>query len=135
MRALRRAPYVKAAITYNMQDDRQYEFGIIDNVGRLKPAYAALRKAFRTKRLAPRRIKVRLARVGPTVVANISGPAGDNYQMDVSKNGRVAYRVAFRLDRANRFRHVLPGALGTRGLRARVWQYFLGGRGTSARVR
>ena len=135
VRALRRAPYVKAAVAYNMQDDRQYEFGIIDSAGRIKPAYTALRKAFRTKRLAPRRIKVRLSRVGPSVVANITGPAGDNYQMDVSKNRVIRYRVAFRLDRANHARLVIPPQLGTRGIRARVWQYFLGGRGTSARVR
>lgn len=135
IRALRRAPYVKAAIAYNMQDDAQYQFGLIDRAGKLKPAYTALRKAFRTKRLGPRRIKVSISRAGGAVVVNIAGPAGDNYEMDVSKNGRVAYRVAFRLDRANRFRLTLPPQLGTHGLRARAFQYFLGGRGTTARLR
>ena len=135
IRALRRAPYVKAAIAYNMQDDAQYQFGIIDRAGRVKPAYTQLRKAFRTKRLGPRRIKVRLSRSRGRVVVNVAGPAGDNYEMDVSKNNRVAYRVAFRLDRNDRFRLVLPPQLGSRGLKARVFQYFLGGRGTTARLR
>jgi hypothetical protein len=135
IRALRKATYVKAALAYNMQDDGQYNFGLIDANGKFKPAYAALRKIFKAKKALPRAIRAKIASRKAGVVVSGSGPAGDNYQMDVTRNGKLAYRVAFRLDRNDKFRLVLPAQLGKHGLRARVYQYWLGGRGTSARLR
>lgn len=135
IRALRKASYVKAAIAYNIQDDAQYNFGLIDRNGRLKPAYSALRHVLKAKKALPRKIKVRLSAGAAGVVASGSGPAGDNYQMDVSQNGKLRYRVAFRLDRSNHFRLVIPAQLGRHGLSARVFQYWLGGRGARARLR
>jgi hypothetical protein len=131
-RALRTTTWVKAAVVYNVQDTLQYQFGVVDRQGRLKPAYTALRNALR----APGRVRapaVRLARSGGAVVARGSGPAGDNLELRAYVAGRLRYRAILKLDRANRFSVRLPSQLGTSSLRVRVLQYW-SGRAASATI-
>jgi hypothetical protein len=122
-RALRATSWVKAAIVYHQQDTSQYAFGILDRQGRRKPAFAALGAVLR-RTGPPRAVQLRLGRRGSTVVASGSGPAGDDYELDVFRGGRLRYKAVLRLTRANTFSVRLPAQLGTGGLTVRVWQYW-----------
>lgn len=124
-RAIRRTSYIKGAVVYNLDDNSQYDFGLIDESGKLKSAYASLRKVAR-RAPAPRRPSLKLKRSGPKVIASGSGPAGDAYELDVYKRGSLRYKLTFRLDRNLRYRFTLPRVLGSRGLTVKVYQYWLG---------
>lgn len=132
-RALRSTSWVKSAVVYNLADTTQYNFGLTDIRGRLKPAYAALAKVLRGRPPAPRRPKLRLARRGGSVIASGSGPAADDLEVDAYIGGRLRYKAVVRLTRANTFSLKLPAELGTSGLKVRVWQYWTG-RSATARI-
>lgn len=125
MRALRTVGYVRGAIVFSVRDNDEFDFGVLDRSYRAKPALAALRKGFSRKPGRARRPTLRLSRSGGSVVAAGSGPAGGYYELDVLQGTVTRYRVAFRLDRDNRYRLVLPAQLGTSGLRVKVFQAFL----------
>lgn len=125
MRALETVSYVRGAVVFGVRDSPQFEFGLLDNLSRPKPALAALRRGFSARPGKPRPIRLRLTRSGNSVVASGSGPAGDALKLEVFQRGALRVRTVFRMTRDNRFRVVLPPALGTRGLRVRVFQQFL----------
>jgi hypothetical protein len=125
MRALKTVSYLRGVMVYTVRDTSHYDFGLLDSAMRLKPAFGAVRRGFSSRPGRPRSIRLRLARSAGRVVASGSGPAAGAYELDVFQGRTLRYRVAFRTDRANRFRVVLPPQLGTRGLTVQVFQYFL----------
>ena len=119
------AGWVDAAFVYNLHDTAQYQFGLVDRGGARKPAFAAVRTAFAGARHV-RPVRLRLARRGGRLVASGSGPAGDALELDAFRGGVQKLKVTFSLDRNNHYRIPLPPALGTRGVRVRVYQYWEG---------
>lgn len=132
--ALRRTSYVKGAVVYNLVDSKESDFGLVDERGKLKSAYSALKKVAR-RAPKPRKVKLKLRRKGGRVIAAGSGPAGDAYELDVFKGGNLRYKLTFRLNRNLRYSFKLPSSLGSRGLKVKVYQYWLGSRkGTTRRT-
>lgn len=120
---LRKAPYVTGAILYQVRDVPGFAFGVIDEDGRRKPSFAAAKSGFDRKARAAKPT-LRLRRSGGRVTASGSGPAGDALELNVFRGGRLAYKATFRLARDRTYRLRLPKALGTSGLRVRVFQYW-----------
>jgi hypothetical protein len=127
-RALARAPYVAAAIVYKLQDSAsgREDFGLLSSAGLHKPAFGGLSRALASPfgPIAPATLTLR--RRGSHVVASGSGPVGDYMQLEVFNGSTLRFRALFVLDRFNRFTVPLPAALGTSGLRVRVFQYWQG---------
>jgi hypothetical protein len=123
-RALRGTSYVRAAIVYNLQDDSQYDFGLVDRDSSPKRAYGEVSSELRTGPGRPRGISLSLRRRGRRVVASGSGPAGDDLEVDVYKRGRLRFKATLRMDRSRHFSVRLPSALGSHGMRVRVYQYW-----------
>ena len=79
--ALRKTPWVRGAIIYNMRDTEQYSFGLASPSFDPKPALGILGKAFSRKLKAPRQIKLRESRRGVTGTA----PVGDVMKLQAYK--------------------------------------------------
>ncbi|HEX2016242.1 MAG TPA: glycosyl hydrolase [Solirubrobacteraceae bacterium] len=124
--ALRNTSYVRAAIIYNLQDDSQYNFGLVRPNLVPKPAFNTVSTLLHRGPGPVRPISLRLRRSGGRVLASISGPAGDALELQGFRGRRFVGSLVIGLDRYNRFTHALPGAWGTRGLRVRVYQYWSG---------
>ncbi len=126
IRALARAPYVAAAIAYKMQDSPGEQFGLLSASGARKPAFAALARALASPlgNISP--VMLSLRRRGRHVVASGSAPVGDYLELEAFKGSLLRYRAFLVLNRFNRFSVALPSALGTHGLRVRVFQYWSG---------
>jgi polysaccharide biosynthesis protein PslG len=126
-RSLARAPYVAAAVSYQLRDDRREDFGLVTRVGAHKKAsFGAFANALRSPggRISPVTLRLRLRR--GRVVASGSAPVGDYMALEAFKGGVIRYHALFRLDRFNRYSIHLPRVLGTHGLRVRVFQYWAG---------
>lgn len=124
--AIRGTSYLKAAVLYGMSDNDQYDFGVFDAAGRLKPAYAALKAVWAQPRLKPHPVVLKLARRAGRVVATGSGPAGDVMELDVFAGRRLRFQAVFRLARDNTFSLRLPAAASAKGLVVRVFQRWTG---------
>jgi Cellulase (glycosyl hydrolase family 5) len=127
-RALARMPYVAAAILYRLRDSPGEEFGVLTTSGRRKPSFAALAAVLASPLGAVSKATIALRRQGRHVLASGSGPVGDFMELEAFQGSVLRYRAFFTLDRFNRYAIGLPAALGTHGLRVRVYQY---GAGTS----
>jgi hypothetical protein len=125
-RSLARTPWVAAEMVYDLQGSRNEEFGALSETGAHKPSFGALRSVFASPFGKPSPVTVRLSRRGARVVASGSGPVGDYLQMEAFRHGRAVYRAQFTLNRFNRYSIALPRALGARGLRVSVFQYWMG---------
>jgi len=125
-RALARVPWIAAATVYKLEDSSDEDFGVLSEFGQRKPAFAALAKALSSPFGAISAVSLALHRVGSHVVASGSGPVGDFMQLEVFAGSTLRYRVLFTLNRFNRFSVPLPAALGSSGLRVRVFQYWMG---------
>ena len=125
-RALARVPYVAAAAVYKLEDSRHEDFGLLSEHGRRKPAFAGLQAALAAPFGPVSGVSLALRRSGSRVIASGSGPVGDFMQLEVFAGPTLRYRVLFTLDRFNHFSVGLPAALGTSGLRVRVFQYWMG---------
>jgi hypothetical protein len=126
-RALARIPYVAAAVLYKLGDGRGEEFGVLSPGGRHKPAFAALAQALAspgTGAIPPTTLA--LSRHGSHVVASGWAPVGDFLELEAYQGSLLRYRALFTLDRFNRYSLKLPAALGTHGLRVRVFRYPVG---------
>jgi Cellulase (glycosyl hydrolase family 5) len=135
LRALARARYVAAAVIYKLQDSPSEEFGLLSNGGAHKPSYSAFAHALSSPLGNVSRVALNLRRAGKRVVASGSGPVGDFMSLEVLQGTLPRYRTLFTLDRFNRFSIKLPAALGTQGLRVRVYQYWSGpGRATQKQI-
>jgi hypothetical protein len=125
-RALAHAPYVAAAVVYKLQGSAQEEFGALTSSGARKPAFAALAKVFASPfgRVSP--VTLSLRKRAGAVQASGSGPVGDYMGLEAFQGSVLRYRALFVLNRFNHYSFALPAALGTSGLRVRVYQYWAG---------
>jgi len=124
--ALAAAPYVAAAVIYKLRDSEAENFGVLSASGARKPAFAALARVLSSPLGGLSRVTLRLRRHGAVVIANGSGPVGDFIQLEAFQGSTLRFRALFTLDRFNRYSLVLPAALGTSGLRVRVYDYWSG---------
>jgi len=126
IREMARAPYLAAAMVYKLQDSRNEDFGAVTTSGGAKPSFRALSEAF-DRPLGPfGGVKLSLRRSGRHVIASGSAAVGDFMQLEAFQGRTLRYRALFTQDRFNRFSIPLPAALGTHGLRVRVFQYWTG---------
>ncbi|HEY3759774.1 MAG TPA: hypothetical protein VGL37_08425 [Solirubrobacteraceae bacterium] len=126
-RSLARIPYVAADVLYGLQDATGESFGVLNVAGARKPSFTALSRVLTNPfgSAAPITLHLHRGRAG-RMVASGSGPVGDYMQLEVFRGATLRYRVLFTLDRFNRYSIKLPSALGTSGLRVRVFQYWAG---------
>jgi polysaccharide biosynthesis protein PslG len=124
--ALARTPYVAAAVIYKLRDSASQAFGLLAASGAPKPAFTAFANALTTPLASVARPTLSLRRQKGRVLASGSGPVGDYMQMEAFQGKVLRYHVIFTLDRFNRYLIALPSALGTRGLRVRVYQDWSG---------
>ncbi len=120
------APYVGAAVIYQLQSSRQEEFGILAPNGSEKPSFRALASVLGSPAAVVPEPTLALHRKGNRLVASGSGPVGDFMSLQAFQGHVLRYRAILVLDRFNRFSVVLPAALGTKGLTVRVYQYWAG---------
>jgi hypothetical protein len=125
-RSLARTPYVAAALLYKLQDSRFEDFGVVNERGARKPAFAALARVLANPFASPTRVTLSLARRHGGVLASGEGPVGDYMQLEALQGKVLRYRALFTLNRFNRYAIPLPQALGTHGLTVRVYQYWQG---------
>ena len=117
IRSLARTPYVAAEAVYKLQGGLHEDFGVLNENGTHKPAFAPLAQVFTAPmagRLSPVTLSLR-ARHG-RVAASGSGPVGDYMGLEAFQGSTLRYRALFTLDRFNRYALRLPGVLGTHGL-------------------
>ncbi len=125
-RELVHTPWVAAAVMYKLSDSSSEDFGLTSTSGARKPSFAALAGAFASPFAKISPIVVSLRRGGRHVIASGSAPVGDFMGLEAFKGKLLRYRAIFKLNRFNRYSIVLPSALGTSGLRVRVFQYWSG---------
>ncbi|HEV3069920.1 MAG TPA: cellulase family glycosylhydrolase [Solirubrobacteraceae bacterium] len=127
LRSLARTPYVAAEAVYKLQGGLREDFGVLDENGARKPAFAPLAQVLAaptTGRLSPITLSLRARH--SRVTASGSGPVGDYMGLEAFQGATLRYRALFTLDRFNRYALTLPRVLGTHGLRVRVFQYWAG---------
>jgi polysaccharide biosynthesis protein PslG len=125
-RSLARTPYIAAVVLYRLPGSVEEDFGVVNQNGTHKPAFSALARALSSPFGRPSPVILRLRRRGRHIIASGSAPVGDFMQLEADVGNVLRYRALFTLDRFNRYSLVLPAALGTRGLRVRVYQYWAG---------
>jgi hypothetical protein len=125
-RSLARTPWVAAEIPYKLQGSLGEDFGMLSETGAHKPSFAALRSVLISPLGTPSPVTVRLSTSKGRVVASGSGPVGDYLQLEVSSGKLLRYKSQFTLNRFNRYTLTLPKTLGTRNLKVRVFQYWMG---------
>lgn len=125
-RSLARTPYIAAQVLYEMQGSTRENFGVLNERGARKPAFAALSRVLASPFGPISPVTLALRRSGNQVVASGSGPVGDVMRMEAFQGATLRFRASFTLDRFNRYALALPSVLGTNGLRVRVYQQWLG---------
>jgi hypothetical protein len=125
-RELARAPYVAALLTYGFQDHPGEEFGVLGAQGKRKPSFYALAGALRSPFGPPSPVTLSLRHSGGSVIASGSAPVGDYLKLEAFVRGVLRYRAIFTLNRFNGYSITLPSVIGTRNMRVRVYQYWLG---------
>ncbi len=125
-RALARTPYVASEVVYKLQDSPLEEFGSITARGAHKPAFSALSHVLVSPFGSASPVKLSLRSSGGRVIASGEAPVGDFMRLEAFQGKLLRYRATFELDRFNRYSIALPRALGSRGLRVRVSQFWTG---------
>ncbi|HEV3046466.1 MAG TPA: glycosyl hydrolase [Solirubrobacteraceae bacterium] len=125
-RLLARAPYVAAAVIYKLQDSADEDFGVLARSGAHKPSFGSLAGVLASPLGSVSPVTLSLGRRGSQVLASGSGPVGDFMELEAFQGATLRYRALFTLNRFNRYSLRLPAALGTSGLRVRVYQYWSG---------
>jgi polysaccharide biosynthesis protein PslG len=126
LRTLARTPFVAAAVAYKLTDSPRENFGVLSTSGARKPSFAAFASAVSSPFGSISPITLKLRRKGNQVLANGSGPVGDYMRLEVFRGKMLRYWVIFTLNRFDEYSFKLPAALGTHGLRVRVFQYWSG---------
>jgi hypothetical protein len=121
-RSLARVPYVAADLTYTLQDFPNQAFGVVSASGAHKPAFNALSGVLTSPFGPTHRVKLSLGRFRGRVLASGSAPVGDYMTLEAFRGAVLRYRAVFVLNRFNRYAITLPRALGTHGLKVRVYQ-------------
>jgi hypothetical protein len=125
-RALAHTPYVAAEVIYQLQGSISENFGALNANGTRKPAFAALSKVFTSPFGPVSPVTLSLRKQGGRLLASGSGPVGDYMELEAFRGSALRYRALFVLNRFNRYSLKLPSALGSSGLRVRVYQYWAG---------
>jgi hypothetical protein len=125
-RSLARTSYIAADVLYQLQGSRAEDFGVLNEKGARKPAFAALSRVLASPFGAPIPVTLSLRRQGSHVVASGSGPVGDYMRLEAFQGSTLRFRALFTLDRFNQYSIALPSVLGTSGLRVRVYQEWMG---------
>jgi hypothetical protein len=125
-RSLAHTPYIAAALLYKLQGSTAEDFGVLNERGARKPAFAALSRVLASPFGSPSPVTLSLRRRGDHVLASGSGPVGDLMQLEVFQGSTLRFRALFTLDRFDRYSITLPSVLGTSGLRVRVYQDWMG---------
>ena len=73
-------------------------------------------------------VTLNLRKRGGRVLASGSAPVGDYMELEAFRGSPLRYHALFMLNRFNRYSIALPSALGTSGLRVRVYQFWAGPR-------
>jgi hypothetical protein len=126
-RSLARTPWVAAEVVYKLQGSLREDFGVLNADGTRKPAWAPLARVLAAPivgHTSP--IALALRSSHGRVIASGSGPVGDYMDLEAFQGATLRYKALFTLDRFNRYTLALPQALGTHGLRVRVFQYWVG---------
>ncbi len=124
--SLARTPYVAAVLPFKLTDSPGEDFGVFSQSGARKPSFTALRRVFASPFGRPQPVSLHLSSQRSRVLASGSGPVGDYMQLEAFRGTTLRYRALFTLDRFNRYRLTLPAALGTHGLRVRVYEMWAG---------
>ncbi|HEY7951656.1 MAG TPA: cellulase family glycosylhydrolase [Solirubrobacteraceae bacterium] len=127
IRSLARTPYVAAESVYKLQGSLREDFGVLTENGTRKPAFAPLAQVLAAPtagRISPVTLSLRASH--GRLLASGAGPVGDFMGLQAFRGTTLRYRALFTLDRFNRYALKLPKALGTHGLRVRVFQYWAG---------
>jgi hypothetical protein len=125
-RSLARTPYVAAEVLYQLQGSVSENFGALNANGTRKPAFAALSEVLASPFGPVSPVTLSLRRRGGRVLASGAGPVGDYMELEAFHGSLLRYRALFTLNRFDRYSIALPSALGTGGLRVRVYQYWAG---------
>ncbi|HEX4564744.1 MAG TPA: hypothetical protein VH115_09835 [Solirubrobacteraceae bacterium] len=126
MRALARANYIAAEVSYKLRDSANEQFGVISERGRHKRAFGAISSAFSAPFGAVSRVRLNLHLHSGAIIATGSGPAGDVMELEASSASGLLYQATFALDRFDRYSLRLPRVLGGRHVHVRVWQLWAG---------
>jgi len=113
-------------VLYEMQGSTRENFGVLNEHGARKPAFAALSRVLTSPFGPVSPVTLALRRSGNQVVTSGSGPVGDIMRMEAFQGATLRFRASFTLNRFNRYTLALPSVLGTHGLRVRVYQQWLG---------
>jgi hypothetical protein len=124
--SIAQAPWVAAAVVYNLQNAANENFGVMTAFGGRKPAFTALGRALARPLASASPVTVALRRRGGQVTAVGSGPVGDYMGLEAFVAGTLRYRALFILDRFDHYSIPLPRVLGTSGIHVRVFQYWAG---------
>jgi len=125
-RSLARTKYVAAVVLYKLQSTPQEEFGVLSPGGARKPAFNALSRMLTSPSGPVSPVTLSLSKQAGRVQASGSGPVGDYMELEAFRGSVLRYKALFVLNRFNRYSIKLPSALGTSGLRVRVYQYWAG---------
>jgi polysaccharide biosynthesis protein PslG len=125
-RSLATTPYIAAEVIFKLQDSPGEAFGVLSMSRVRKPSFAALSRVLVSPFGPVHPVTVRLRRNRGRVIASGSGPVGDYMQLNAYQGSVLRFRAVFTLDRFNRYTISIPAALGTHGLRVRVYQYWTG---------
>jgi hypothetical protein len=126
LRTLARAPFVAAAVSYKLTDSPGEDFGVLSTTGARKPSFAAFAGAVSSPFGSVSPITLKLRRKANRVLATGSGPVGDFMRLEAFRGKALRYWAIFTLNRFDEYSVKLPAAVGTRGLRVRVYQYWSG---------
>jgi hypothetical protein len=125
-RSLARTSYIAAEVLYQLEGSVSENFGAVNADGTRKPAFAALAKVFTSPFGPVSPVTLSLRKQGGRLLASGSGPVGDYMELEAFRGSALRYRALFVLNRFNRYSLKLPSALGSSGLRVRVYQYWAG---------
>jgi Cellulase (glycosyl hydrolase family 5) len=125
-RSLASTSYIAAEVLYQLEGSVSENFGAVNANGTHKPAFATLSKVFTSPFGPVSPVTLSLRKRAGRVLASGSGPVGDYMELEAFRGSTLRYRALFVLNRFNRFSIKLPAALGTSGLRVRVYQYWAG---------
>lgn len=117
--ALARTSWIGAVVNYALRDEnRAYQFGVMDLKGKKKPVYAKVKKALGGHAGTLRKPVAHLRiRNGKATISG-SGPGIDTYTLRVKVGGQLRFRATFAMSRFNRFSIGIPASIGTSGLSA-----------------
>jgi hypothetical protein len=126
IRELSKASYVAAAVVYKLQDAPRERFGLLGVGGRHKQSFKALQSVLAAPVGSIPPVTLSLQHRHGQLVAKGSAPVGDYMRLEEIVSGVLRYKVLFVLNRFNEYSLALPRQLGTKHVKVRVFQYWMG---------